>query len=33
MREIAFDLGFDYPQHFNQIFKKNTGMSPREFRS
>jgi len=31
--EIAYDLGFDYPQHFSKIFKKKTGMSPAKYRT
>ncbi|MEO6282908.1 MAG: helix-turn-helix transcriptional regulator [Dyadobacter sp.] len=31
-REIAFQLGFEYPQSFNKLFKKRTEMSPLEFR-
>jgi AraC-like DNA-binding protein len=31
--EIAFDLGFDYPQHFSKLFKKKTGMSPAKYRT
>ena len=31
--EIAYDLGFDYPQSFSRLFKNKTGMSPLEYRS
>ena len=31
--EIAYDLGFEYPQYFSKMFKKNTGMTPAEFRN
>ena len=30
--EIAYMLGFQYSQHFNRYFKKNTGQTPSEFR-
>ena len=30
--EIAYRLGFDYPQHFTRLFKSRTGMTPNEFR-
>lgn len=30
---IAYDLGFEYPQHFSKVFKAKTGMSPSEYRN
>jgi len=30
--EIAYELGFRYPQHFTRLFKKVTGLTPREYR-
>ena len=30
--QIAYDLGFQYSQHFNRIFKKNVGYTPSEYR-
>lgn len=30
--QIAFELGFKYPQHFNRMFKKITGYTPNEYR-
>jgi len=30
--QIAYALGFDYPQHFSKVFKKKTGLSPAEYR-
>ncbi|MCG7947605.1 MAG: helix-turn-helix transcriptional regulator [Candidatus Thiodiazotropha taylori] len=30
--QIAYGLGFDYPQHFSKLFKSRTGMSPAEYR-
>ncbi|MBP5983268.1 MAG: helix-turn-helix transcriptional regulator [Fluviicola sp.] len=32
MNEIAFGLGFEYPQYFNKLFKKKTGKTPMEYR-
>lgn len=31
--EIAYGLGFRYPQHFSRLFKQRVGMSPGEYRS
>lgn len=31
--EIAYELGFEYPQYFSKLFKTKTGMSPAEFRN
>jgi AraC family transcriptional regulator, transcriptional activator of pobA len=33
LSEIAYSLGFKYPQHFSRVFKQNVGMSPQEYRS
>ena len=30
--EIAYELGFQYPQHFTRIFKKVVGCTPTEYR-
>jgi len=31
-KELAFELGFEEPAHFNNFFKKITGQTPSEFR-
>lgn len=30
--EIAYELGFKYPQHFTRLFKQKVGMTPNEYR-
>lgn len=30
---VAYDLGFEYPQHFSRLFKSKTGLSPTEYRN
>jgi AraC family transcriptional activator of pobA len=31
--QIAYDLGFKYPQHFTRLFKQKVGMAPNEYRT
>ncbi len=31
--EIAYELGFKYPQHFSRVFKQYVGLTPLEYRS
>ena len=31
--EVAYLLGFEYPQYFNKLFKQKTGKTPIEFRN
>jgi AraC-like DNA-binding protein len=31
--EIAFSLGFEYPQHFSKLFKGKVGFSPSQYRN
>lgn len=30
--EIAFEMGYKYPQHFTRLFKQRVGMSPQDYR-
>ncbi len=30
--EVAYELGFKYPQHFSRLFKTRVGQSPQEYR-
>jgi AraC family transcriptional activator of pobA len=32
LSQIAYELGFKYPQHFARVFKQKVGMSPNEYR-
>ena len=32
MSEIAYELGFKYPQHFSRLFKQHVGYSPSDYR-
>lgn len=32
INEIAYQLGFQYPQHFTRLFKNKVGMTPNEYR-
>lgn len=31
--EVAYELGFKYPQHFTRVFKQHVGMTPLEYRN
>lgn len=33
VREVAYGLGFKYPQHFSRVFKQYVGLTPMEYRS
>lgn len=33
MSQIAYDLGFQYPQHFSRMFKRIAGCTPNEYRT
>ena len=30
--QVAYTLGFEYPEHLSRMFKKETGQSPKEYR-
>lgn len=32
VNEIAYELGFKYPQHFTRLFKQKVGVTPNEYR-
>ena len=32
LSQIAYELGFQYSQHFNRLFKKSVGYTPNEYR-
>jgi AraC family transcriptional activator of pobA len=31
--QVAYELGFKYPQHFTRLFKQRVGMTPNEYRT
>ena len=33
LNQVAYKLGFQYPQHFTRLFKKEVGMTPSEYRN
>ena len=32
VRQVAFSLGYEYPQHFSKLSKAKTGVSPSDYR-
>jgi len=33
VNQIAYELGFKYPQHFTRLFKQKVGSAPNEYRT
>lgn len=33
LSQVAYELGFKYPQHFTRLFKQRVGISPNEYRA
>jgi AraC family transcriptional activator of pobA len=33
IKDVAYELGFTYPQHFTRFFKQHSGLSPNEYRN
>jgi YesN/AraC family two-component response regulator len=33
LNQVAYKLGFQYPQHFTRLFKKEVGVTPSEYRN
>jgi len=33
INEVAYELGFEYPQNFSKLFKKKVGVSPTDYRN
>jgi len=33
INQVAYELGFKYPQHFTRLFKKRVGQTPHEYRN
>ncbi|MFI5137642.1 MAG: helix-turn-helix domain-containing protein [Sphingobacteriales bacterium] len=31
--QVAYELGFKYPQHFARLFRQHVGYSPNEYRT
>jgi len=30
--QVAYELGFKYPQHFTRLFKQKVGVTPNEYK-